>query len=95
MASILLGVTGGIAAYKACEVLRLFEKAGHAVRVVMTHAATEFVGPLTFETLSKFPVLTDGHPLGEIGSIRHIEYADQSDIFVIAPCTAACRWPPT
>ena len=51
MASILLGVTGGIAAYKACEVLRLFDKAGHRIRVVMTRTATEFVGPLTFETL--------------------------------------------
>mgnify|MGYP000352283244 CR=1 FL=1 len=88
MASILLGVTGGIAAYKACEVLRLFDKAGHRVRVVMTRTATEFVGPLTFETLSKAPVLTDTRPLGEHGSILHIEYADESDVFVVAPCTA-------
>ena len=88
MASILLGVTGGIAAYKACEVLRLFDKAGHRVRVVMTRTATEFVGPLTFETLSKAPVLTDARPLGENGSILHIEYADEADVFVIAPCTA-------
>ncbi len=88
MASILLGVTGGIAAYKACEVLRLFDKAGHRVRVVMTRTATEFVGPLTFETLSKAPVLTDAHPLGENGSILHIDYADQADVFVVAPCTA-------
>ncbi len=88
MASILLGVTGGIAAYKACEVLRLFDKAGHRVRVVMTRTATEFVGPLTFETLSKAPVLTDAQPLGENGSILHIDYADQADVFVVAPCTA-------
>ncbi|MEO8360184.1 MAG: bifunctional phosphopantothenoylcysteine decarboxylase/phosphopantothenate--cysteine ligase CoaBC [Vicinamibacteria bacterium] len=88
MASILLGVTGGIAAYKACEVLRLFDKAGHRVRVVMTRTATEFVGPLTFETLSKAPVLTDAQPLGENGSILHIEYADSADVFVVAPCTA-------
>ncbi len=88
MASILLGVTGGIAAYKACEVLRLFDKAGHRVRVVMTRTATEFVGPLTFETLSKAPVLTDARPLGEQGSILHIDYADEADVFVIAPCTA-------
>ncbi len=88
MASILLGVTGGIAAYKACEVLRLFDKAGHRVRVVMTRTATEFVGPLTFETLSKAPVLTDARPLGEHGSILHIDYADASDVFVVAPCTA-------
>lgn len=88
MASILLGVTGGIAAYKACEVLRLFDKAGHRVRVVMTRTATAFVGPLTFETLSKAPVLTDLRPLGENGSILHIDYADEADVFVIAPCTA-------
>ena len=88
MASILLGVTGGIAAYKACEVLRLFDKAGHRVRVVMTRTATEFVGPLTFETLSKAPVLTDAQPLGEDGAILHIDYADEADVFVIAPCTA-------
>lgn len=88
MASILLGVTGGIAAYKACEVLRLFDKAGHRVRVVMTRTATEFVGPLTFETLSKAAVLTDARPLGEHGSILHIDYADEADVFVIAPCTA-------
>jgi phosphopantothenoylcysteine decarboxylase/phosphopantothenate--cysteine ligase len=88
MASILLGVTGGIAAYKACEVLRLFDKAGHRVRVVMTRAAAEFVGPLTFETLSRAKVLTDNRPLGENGSILHIEYADQADALVIAPCTA-------
>jgi len=88
MASILLGVTGGIAAYKACEILRLFDKAGHRVRVVMTRTATEFVGPLTFETLSKAQVLTDAQPLGENGSILHIDYADQADVFVVAPCTA-------
>ncbi len=88
MASILLGVTGGIAAYKACEILRLFDKAGHRVRVVMTRAATEFVAPLTFETLSRAKVLTDARPLGEDGSILHIEYADDADALVIAPCTA-------
>jgi phosphopantothenoylcysteine decarboxylase/phosphopantothenate--cysteine ligase len=88
MASILLGVTGGIAAYKACEVLRLFDRAGHRVRVVMTRTATGFVGPLTFETLSKARVLTDERPLGEDGAILHIQYADEADVFVIAPCTA-------
>ena len=54
----------------------------------MTRTATEFVGPLTFETLSKAPVLTDAQPLGENGSILHIDYADQADVFVVAPCTA-------
>ena len=54
----------------------------------MTKTATEFVGPLTFEALSKAPVLTDAQPLGDNGSILHIEYADEADVFVIAPCTA-------
>ena len=54
----------------------------------MTRTATEFVGPLTFETLSKAPVLTDAQPLGEYGAILHIDYADEADVFVIAPCTA-------
>jgi phosphopantothenoylcysteine decarboxylase/phosphopantothenate--cysteine ligase len=88
MASILLGVTGGIAAYKACEVLRLLDKASQRVRVVMTRSATEFVGPLTFETLSRAPVLTDARPLGDDGRILHIDYADRSDLFLIAPATA-------
>ncbi len=56
---ILLGVTGGIAAYKACELLRLLVKAGADVEVMMTKAAAQFVGPLTFETLSGKPVAED------------------------------------
>lgn len=59
---ILLGVTGGIAAYKACELLRLLVKAGADVEVMMTKAAAQFVGPLTFETLS-------GKPVAEISGI--------------------------
>ena len=54
---IILGVTGGIAAYKSCELVRLFKKAGHEVRVVMTSSAERFVGPLTFHSLSGEPVL--------------------------------------
>jgi phosphopantothenoylcysteine decarboxylase/phosphopantothenate--cysteine ligase len=54
----------------------------------MTRTATEFIGPLTFETLSRAPVLTDSQPLGENGSILHIDYADEADLFAIAPCTA-------
>jgi phosphopantothenoylcysteine decarboxylase/phosphopantothenate--cysteine ligase len=64
---ILLGVTGGIAAYKACEFVSLAGKAGHTVRVVMTASATRFVGPITFEALSGNPVLLDtfaGAPVG-------------------------------
>ena len=56
---VLLGVTGGIAAYKAAELLRGLQKAGMDVRVIMTQAATQFVGPMTFETLSGHPVRLD------------------------------------
>lgn len=56
MSTILLGVTGSIAAYKACELTRLFVKSGHTVHVLMTDAATRFVSPLTFRTLSRNPV---------------------------------------
>ena len=59
MSTILLGVTGSIAAYKACELTRLFVKGGHDVHVIMTQAATRFVAPLTFRTLSRNPVSID------------------------------------
>ena len=59
---IVLGVTGGIAAYKAVEILRLLVKDGARVQVIMTRTAAEFVGPLTFHTLSDQPVLTDTEP---------------------------------
>ena len=85
---IALGVTGSIAAYKACELVRLFIKGGWGVHVVMTAAATRFVTPLTFRTLSQNSVYTgifdetiDWHP-------EHIALADRCDVLVIAPCTA-------
>jgi phosphopantothenoylcysteine decarboxylase/phosphopantothenate--cysteine ligase len=85
MSNILLGVTGGIACYKAVYLLRLLKKAGHNVRVVMTKDAARFVTPLTFETLSDFPVRIEslsGSP------IEHITLANWADIFLIAPATA-------
>jgi phosphopantothenoylcysteine decarboxylase/phosphopantothenate--cysteine ligase len=86
---VLLGVTGGIAAYKAAELLRGLQKAGMDVRVVMTRAATRFVGPWTFETLSTHPVRLD--EVSEIGldsRITHIEDSKEADIMVVAPATA-------
>ena len=87
---VLLGVTGGIAAYKAAELLRGLQKAGMDVRVVMTRAATRFVGPMTFETLSAHPVRLD-----EISELTHrfrasltSTTAQQADIMVVAPATA-------
>ena len=83
-----LGVTGGIACYKAVELARLMVKDGFAVRVIMTHGAREFVTPLTFQTLSGNPVATDTFDLTQESEIGHISLADSADIFVIAPATA-------
>ena len=86
---VLLGVTGGIAAYKAAELLRGLQKAGMDVRVVMTRAATHFVGPMTFETLSAHPVRLDEiSELTPDSRITHIDDSQQADIMVIAPATA-------
>jgi phosphopantothenoylcysteine decarboxylase / phosphopantothenate---cysteine ligase len=85
---ILLGVTGSIAAYKAVELLRLLATAGAEVQVVMTEAATKFVAPLTFETLSRQQVLLDMWSLAYRHRIGHIEATQQADCFVIAPATA-------
>jgi phosphopantothenoylcysteine decarboxylase/phosphopantothenate--cysteine ligase len=89
---ILLGVSGGIAAYKAAELARLFIRAGADVRVVMSHAATELIGPLTFQSLTGHTVTTslfEAAPTEGSGStIGHIELADWAELFVIAPATA-------
>lgn len=85
---IVLGVTGGIAAYKAVELLRLFVKAGARVQVIMTAAAQEFVTPLTFQTLSGNPVHTGLFNLLQEMEIGHIALADRADLLVIAPATA-------
>lgn len=85
---ILLGVTGSIAAYKAVELLRLLTKAGAEVQVVMTEAATKFVAPLTFETLSRQTVLLDLWSLEYSHRIGHIEATQRADLFVVAPATA-------
>jgi len=86
--NIILGVTGGIAAYKAVELLRLLTKAGASVHVIMTRAATEFVTPLTFQTLSANPVHTEIFNLITEHEIGHISLADRADLFIIAPATA-------
>lgn len=85
MSNILLGVTGGIAAYKSAYLVRLFINAGHNVRVITTSAADTFVSPLTFEALSGNPVFRPGF---SPYTISHIEWAKWADIFVVAPATA-------
>lgn len=87
MSNVALMVTGGIAAYKACEVLRGLQKSGHEVRVAMTADAERFVGTTTFEALTKHPVLTDlyGQPADPI---PHITLSEWADVALVCPATA-------
>ena len=85
---VVLGVTGGIAVYKAVELLRLMVKAGADVHVIMTRSAQEFVTPLTFQTLSGNPVHTELFNLIQEQDIGHISLADRANLFLIAPATA-------
>ncbi len=86
--TVVLGVSGGIAVYKAVELLRLLTKAGAEVHVVMTKSAQQFVTPLTFQTLSGNPVHTDLFNLYQEQEIGHISLADRADLFLLAPATA-------
>lgn len=86
--NLLLGVSGGIAAYKSCDLVSLARKAGHQVRVAMTPNAERFVGAATFEALSNHPVLTDTFQTSGAGGIDHIEWAKWADVACIAPLTA-------
>src|SRR5215208_3202921 len=100
MARILLGVSGGIASYKALELARLATKEGHAVRVLMTPAAKRFVGAASFEGIIGAPVLTDeferdpmrgafpGDPPPEHDPIGHLEVVANADVFLVAPASA-------
>jgi phosphopantothenoylcysteine decarboxylase / phosphopantothenate---cysteine ligase len=100
MARILLGVSGGIAAYKALELARLATRAGHGVRVLMTPAAKRFVGPASFEGIVGAPVLSDeferdplrgafpGDPTPDHDPIGHLEVVSNADAYLIAPATA-------
>ena len=85
---VVLGVTGGIAVYKACELLRLLQKRGIDVFVVMTQNACRFVAPLTFETLSGHPVAVDTFDRPQTWEVEHIALAKRADLFLIAPA----RW---
>jgi len=85
--SILLGVTGSISAYKACDVARLFVKAGAQVHVVMTVSAERFVSALTFEALTRNPVLTEESESWST-ELNHIDMGKKCDVFIVAPATA-------
>jgi phosphopantothenoylcysteine decarboxylase/phosphopantothenate--cysteine ligase len=88
VAFIALGVTGGIGAYKAVEVCRGLQKRGHDVVAVMTRAATRFVGPITFEAITRRPVITSQWKPGANADIEHIAIADEIALLLVAPCTA-------
>jgi phosphopantothenoylcysteine decarboxylase / phosphopantothenate---cysteine ligase len=88
MALIALGVTGGIGAYKAVEVARGLQKRGHEVVAVMTHSATRFVGPVTFEAITRRHVITDQFEGGMNAEIEHVALASTIDLLLIAPATA-------
>jgi phosphopantothenoylcysteine decarboxylase/phosphopantothenate--cysteine ligase len=86
--TVLVGLSGGIACYKACEIVRLLVGGGAKVPVVMTAGARQFVTPLTLQTLSGQPVATDTFDLGQESEIGHIRLADSADVVLIAPATA-------
>ena len=88
MSLVALGVTGGIGAYKAVEVARGLQKAGHDVVAVMTQAATEFVGPLTFEAITRHRVIVGQFERGANADIEHIALASSIDLLLVAPATA-------
>jgi phosphopantothenoylcysteine decarboxylase/phosphopantothenate--cysteine ligase len=85
---IALGVTGGIGAYKAVEVCRGLQKRGHDVVAVMTRSAARFVGPVTFEAITRHPVITSQWRPGMNAQIEHISIADEAALLLVAPCTA-------
>ncbi len=85
---IVLGITGGIAAYKAAELVRELVKGGAEVHIVMTRSAQAFVTPLTFQTLSGNPVITELFSLIEESEIGHIALADKAEVLIVAPATA-------
>lgn len=85
---VVLGVSGGIAAYKACEIVSRLKKAGTEVHVIMTENAVKLVAPLTFQTLSGNPVVVDTFAPPVAFEVEHIALAQKADVFVIAPATA-------
>jgi phosphopantothenoylcysteine decarboxylase/phosphopantothenate--cysteine ligase len=86
--TVVLGVTGGIAAYKAAQVTSSLVRLGFTVKVIMTEAATRFVAPLTFQTLSRQPVVVDMFAAPEKWDVAHVAYAQAADLIVVAPATA-------
>ena len=88
MATIIIGITGSIAAYKAADLTSQLVKDGHEVHAVMTHSATEFITPLTLQVLSRNPVLVSLEDEKQAWKPGHIDLADRADLFVVAPASA-------
>ena len=86
--NVVVGVTGGIACYKAADVVSRLKKEDTEVDVIMTKNACEFVDPLTFRTLSKNPVVTSTFAAPEAWKVGHVALAQKADVFLIAPATA-------
>lgn len=86
--TIVLGITGSIAAYKAADLASQLVKAGHEVHVVMTRAATEFITPLTLQVLTRNPVLVTLEDEKQSWKPGHIELADRAELFLVAPASA-------
>ena len=84
---ILLGITGGIAAYKAANLIRAFSEAGHQVTVLPTESALRFIGKTTLEALSGHNIDTDMY--SDVAQVRHVELGQQADAIVVAPATAS------
>lgn len=88
MSCVVLGVTGGIAAYKSAEIASQLKKQGYDVYVIMTKHATEFIAPLTFETLTNHPVVVDMFTRETPWEVEHIALAKRADVFLVAPASA-------
>jgi phosphopantothenoylcysteine decarboxylase len=86
--NIILGITGSIAAYKAADLASQLVKQGHSVHAVMTRSATEFITPLTLQTLTRNPVVVSLEDEKQSWKPGHIDLADQADLFLVAPATA-------
>ena len=86
--NVVLGVSGGIAAYKALEITSLLVKKNINVNVIMTENATKFVAPLSFQSLSQNEVACDTFQEPKVWEIQHISLADKADVFLVAPATA-------
>src|SRR3954463_12935327 len=86
--NVLLGVTGSISAYKACDLVQRLKDEGAKVRVIMTHSAAQLIHPNTFAALTGYKVSIDTFAGTESGAMEHIDLARWADIFLVAPCTA-------